>query len=57
MLNTSSCYHYFKLELIKPNGEPYVFYGDPAYGLTQNILASFKGTKITANEQKFNRDE
>ena len=26
---------------VQPNGEPYVIYGDPAYGITQNIVAPF----------------
>ena len=26
-----------------PNGEPYVIYGDPAYGLSRNILSPFRG--------------
>ena len=33
-----------KLERLQtPTGEPYVIYGDPAYGLTCNILAPFRG--------------
>ncbi|KAK3734504.1 hypothetical protein QZH41_010192 [Actinostola sp. cb2023] len=41
--------------LVKPNGEPYVLYGDPAYGISQNILAPFRGANLTADEQEFNR--
>ena len=29
--------------LLTPMGEPYVIYGDPAYGLACNILAPFCG--------------
>ena len=54
MLNTSGLLPLLQ-QLVKPNGEPYVLYGDPAYGLTQNILAPFKGARITANEQAFNK--
>ena len=33
-----------KLERVQTlTGEPYVIYGDPAYGLTCNILAPFCG--------------
>ena len=40
--------------LQKPNGEPYVIYGDPAYGLTRNILAPYRGAQITDDRQEFN---
>lgn len=39
--------------LQKPNGEPYVIYGDPAYGLTRNILAPYRGAQITDDQQEF----
>ena len=29
-----------------PNGEPYVIYGDPANGLSRNILSPFRGAHI-----------
>ena len=41
--------------IAKPDGEPYVLYGDPAYGLTNNILAPFRGADLTAAEKAFNR--
>ncbi|KXJ13842.1 protein ALP1-like isoform X2 [Exaiptasia diaphana] len=41
--------------LQRPNGEPYVIYGDPAYGLTRNILAPFRGAQLTHDQQEFNR--
>ena len=37
------------------NGEPYVIYGDPAYGLSRNILAPFRGASITPQQQEFNK--
>ena len=44
-----------KLERLQtPTGEPYVIYGDPAYGLTRNILAPFRGARLTNDEQLFN---
>ena len=36
--------------LTKPNGDPFVLYGDPAYGLTQNI-----GAQLTARQAQFNK--
>ncbi|XP_028410541.1 uncharacterized protein LOC114533238 [Dendronephthya gigantea] len=39
----------------QPNGEPYIIYGDPAYGVTDNILAPFRGVFLTADEQEFNK--
>ena len=38
-----------------PNGEPYVIYGDPAYGLSRNILSPFRGAHLTAGEQEFKK--
>lgn len=37
----------------RPNGKPYVIYGDPAYGLTKNILAPFRGVRLTDDQQEF----
>ena len=34
----------------QPNGQPYVIYGDPAYGISRNILASFRGAQLTPQE-------
>ena len=39
----------------KPNGEPYVLYGDPAYGVTNNIIAPFRGADLTAPQKHFNK--
>ena len=44
-----------KLERLQtPTAEPYVIYGDPAYGLTHNILAPFRGARLRNDEQLFN---
>lgn len=37
-----------------PDGELYIIYGDPAYGITRNILAPFRGARLTADQQGFN---
>lgn len=37
-----------------PNGDPYVIYGDPAYGLSRNILSPFRGAQLTPDQQLFN---
>ena len=42
--------------IIKPNGEPYVVYGDPAYGISRHIISPFKGAHLTEPQQQFNRD-
>lgn len=45
-----------KLQQFKqPNGQPYVIYGDPAYGLSRNIMAPFRGAHLTQQQQDFNR--
>lgn len=38
----------------RPNGQPYIIYGDPAYGLTRNILAPYRGAHLTRDQQEFN---
>ena len=44
-----------RLERItKPDGEPYVVYGDPAYGMSAHIISPFKGAHLTQLQQKFN---
>lgn len=42
-------------QFVKPNGEPFVVYGDPAYGINQNILAPFRGANLTGDEKAFNK--
>lgn len=42
------------IHITKPNGDPYVVYGDPAYGLSHNILAPFRGAHLTVREKQFN---
>ena len=37
------------------SGEPYVIYGDPAYGVSRHILAPFHGARLTPQQQDFNR--
>ena len=39
----------------QPNGQPYVLYGDPAYGLSQNIVSPYRGQQLTQAERDFNR--
>lgn len=43
------------IHITKRNGDPYVLCGNPAYGLTQNILAPFRGAQLTAHEMQFNK--
>lgn len=53
MLGESGLIHILQ-RFRKPNGEPYIIYGDPAYGNTRNILAPFRGARLTADQQEFN---
>lgn len=39
----------------RPNGEPYFIYGDPAYGVTAQVLSPYRTNGLTAAEQEFNR--
>ena len=32
-------------QFTQANGQPFVVYGDPAYGVTQNIIAPLRGAK------------
>ena len=40
--------------LNQPNGQSYVLYGDPAYGLSRNILSPYRGQQLTQAEHDFN---
>ena len=42
------------VHITKPNGEPYVLYGDPAYGLSQTVLAPFRGADLSGRQKQFN---
>ena len=37
------------------NGDVYVVYGDPAYGLNRNIVAPFRGAALTEDEKRLNK--
>lgn len=39
----------------QPNGEPYVIYSNPAYGLSRHILAPFRGASLTREQQEFHK--
>ena len=36
------------------NGDPFVLYGDPAYGVSRNIISPFRG-QLTPSEMEFNK--
>ena len=40
--------------LRQPDGEPYVIYGDPAYGITGNILSPYRGVGLSNYQKTFN---
>ena len=45
-----------KLANIKTqDGSPYVIYGDPAYGVSSTILAPYRGSQLTPQQEDFNR--
>lgn len=39
--------------IVKPNGDPYVLYGDHAYGISKHIISPFRGAHLTEPEKKF----
>ena len=41
--------------LTQPNGQPYLLYGDPAYGVSQNVISAFRGPQLTPAEIEFNK--
>ena len=43
------------MPLTQVNGQPYVVYGDPAYGVCRNILAPFRGAQLSAAQAEFNK--
>ena len=42
--------------MVKPNGDPYVVYGDPAYGITRHIISPVRGAHLTRPQQLFNAE-
>ena len=39
-----------------PCGDPYVLYGDPAYGVSRNNLSPFRSQNLTPAQQEFNKN-
>ena len=39
-----------------PCGDPYVLYGDPAYGVSRNVLSPFRSQNLTPAQQEFNKN-
>ena len=37
------------------NGQPYIIYGKPAYGISHNILAPFRGSQLTPPQLDINK--
>ena len=42
--------------IAKPNGHPYVAYGDPANGITRHIISPFSDAHLTGPQQLFNAE-
>ena len=53
MLSVSGL-HNKLLQFNAPDGSSYVLYGDPAYGLSKNVLSLFWSAQLTHQEQVFN---
>ena len=43
------------LPLTQVNGQPYVIYGDPAYGVCRNIFAPFRAAQLSAAQTDFSK--
>ena len=43
------------LKFEQANGQPYVIYGDPAYGISRNIPAPFRGSQLSRQQADFNK--
>ena len=41
--------------LNQSNGRSYVIYGNPAYGISQDILSPYRGAQLTTPERNFNK--
>lgn len=41
--------------ITRQDGFPYVIYGDPAYGVSRTILAPYRGSSITPQQESFNK--
>ena len=42
--------------IVKPNGDPYVVYGVPAYGISRHIISPFRGANLTEPQKHFNSE-
>ena len=40
--------------ITKPDGSPFVIYGDPAYKISSTIISPYKGSQLTQQQQEFN---
>lgn len=56
MLAASGIVPQLEQRMNKPNGEPYVIYGDPAYPVRRHIIAPFRGAQLSQAEKDFNKD-
>ena len=37
------------------NGDPYVVYADPAYGISHNVISPYRGSNLSPGEREFNK--
>lgn len=55
MLRESGLMAQLQTFMNQPDGTPYSLYGDPAYPLRPHLIAPYRGSSLSAEEQEFNR--
>ena len=56
MLEESGLLAQIEQHMCRPNGDPYVIYGDPAYPIRPQIIRPFQGAHIPQDEADFNKE-
>ena len=54
MLGASGLTHKLR-RFQQANGQPYVIYGNPAYGASRNVLAPYHGSQLSRQQADFNK--
>ena len=55
VLSISGILTSYNISHSRMHGQPYVLYGDPAYGVSQNVISPFRGQQLTQAEEDFNK--
>ena len=56
MLTESGLLEQLQERMNKPNGDPYVLYGDPAYPIRNHMIAPFRAAQLSDDEKQFNKN-